>query len=469
MSREVDRGFLEDSGVEVSREDPTIWGRGGRAKTEGIMVSNVYSFFVLVKVRGSVLKSIRLTCTKGIYRGAGSGNTTLRHVLGVCVIHKCAMICIVANTKRPGNGESQKGDSVENIIFNFYGLYFGHKHIFCKKRKKATEPQSTAHPPKKPKPKSKISSLWSTIKSLFSKSKKPKVEEKVLTSLQVLIQTSQYNQQTEPQKNFVFEFPGLGESQVEQFLGVYFYPRGFTCKHCAKERGLILLILKRDILAKIAYVSRLTLESVGVLVTSQLGADCYKEIMEGIREEGGNRFVSKNFVGKPVRDESTRANTHMLDAHESEVQKLVKIKGIKNTLNAFGSLQGNSVRGKGGFYDRRASQKNHLRFCEYDFEKNPSPEVRRKEREGGLFYRNTSILNTERRSTGNSFDAGRTLTTQTKRGRHEEAGDSGNNREKLRRMSQRKKSRLSNYLCTETGEANINFLKTPRKDESRQS
>jgi hypothetical protein len=326
--------------------------------------------------------------------------------------------------------------SLEVTIFNFYGLYFGYKNVFCKKVANSKCGEPCPHEEDVQSKKKKKISIWSSIKSFFSKkSKKKKSEDNIVESLEK-VGDSQQNQRVPENDDFSFEFPGLSESQIESLIAFYFYPKQHQCEFCEEETVLIKNLLQKDILLKINRISEMTLESIRVINCTLFGKDSFQNLLDE------SRSLKLDFKEKRRRDQSTRPNTNFLDSPDPMVSDRVKIEGIKNSLHSSSNFRNNEE--WGNYRDKRTN------FCEYDFDF-------KSERKSKQFKNNVSINSSknfqkQRNPVRHTWDKG--------------SGQKEDTDAKIRRMSLRQKSKLSNFLKGENPQRSMKFLSTPKKSET---
>lgn len=294
---------------------------------------------------------------------------------------------------------------IERIIVNFYSLYFSHKKMFCKILQKEDKLQTSScansrssnGQPKTP-PEPKKTSFWTKIKSFFGSKVKPSTTKTAKRRLKAFIQESRVNQSSDENSDVIFEYPGLKESQIESFFLFYYLEKQHECRHCHREKRLIVRMFQKDILAKIGFALDLTRQSVKIVCAQVLGPDRVDKIFA----------QHKSHV---LYEDSTKSHTKAIDASSEQIGRLRRVKRRKK--------------------EKKAD------FCEYDFVFNINRSTSRlgKKQGEGLHEFRSQIHPSP--SSQREFD---NMLKIPKR----------DSMSKLERMSQRSTSKLSNYFKSES-------------------
>lgn len=305
----------------------------------------------------------------------------------------------------------------------------------------------------KPNPKP---NLWSKIKSFFTSKKNIKSVEILETPLKAFIQRSEYNQLIQKDSDFVYKFPGLKESEVEDFLMIYYSHKQHQCKHCLKEKILILRILQKDILVKIFMASELTKDSIKILSQEYLHEGFYQMHLIHLQKQIDLKIFDQN---KSNLIDSTRSNTNYLETPQNE-KTFFQIQGIKNSIgkNFITMLSKNDE----NLQNKRMSQKTGFNFSEYNYEFESS-----KKKKKNNFFKKTPLkkfrMSVQTQQKINSKNSNLMKSSLKDFGKNDEPADS-----KSRRMSKRNKSKLSNIFSSDNKKIKFlgnskNFIQSEKK------
>ena len=318
---------------------------------------------------------------------------------------------------------------LESIILNFYGLYFAHRELFCKKVVKNSTQDSDDknseeeveketkqnYPPKK-------MNMWSRFKSFFSsKNKKESENNEVIKPLQMFIEQSRMNQLNEHKEKYKFEYPGLKETEVENFLMVYYAKREHLCDHCQEEKTLIIRILQKDITNKIFHSSAITENSIKVLTSKHISDEFYPNYMSKAASRKKLNLCS-------INDLSTRSNTNFLMS--PKVGIFSSSKNGKKNFNWGSQKQINTIKIE------------HNKFSEYDYEEKRNKNLKRKESQNKI-SNNFSLKKFRSKNNLKSSSSNQKVYNFDYFGDEKNQVSKDN---KFQRIKKRKKSRISNFF-----------------------
>lgn len=339
---------------------------------------------------------------------------------------------------------------LECVIFNFYGLYFANREIFCKKSTKIKSIKSSKikseAESEKSRPNSvskKKKSFWDKIKSFFTGKKLTEQAEEVVEPLKAFIEQSKFNQLKDQNEEVVFEYPGLNEAEVEKFLMIYYTGREHVCEHCVEEKKLIVRILQKDIVAKIHYSADLTRNSVKAISSKHLGLQFFERAYRAQAVTG-----KKN--PKLLNEGSTQANT-----------KLPMSPSAGNQVGAFNTNNFSESEGTPN-WDKSLQRAKAVmnKFSEYDFEcQRKSTKLRgnfHKKRGSNLFSMKSEKTVTNLADFSSKPRNATGLQNFDYFGEEEASPD----KSKLRRMSRRRKSKMSNYFKSDKSLDSSTKMKT---------
>jgi hypothetical protein len=295
----------------------------------------------------------------------------------------------------------------------------------------------------------KTKGLWSKIKSFFLSNKKSKKTDHLQKSLKAFIQESKMQNHLDKNSKIIYKYPGLKEQEIEDFLMIYYSENKHECRFCLNEKILIIRIFQKDILKKIDFTCDLTRNSIEIFNNEFLNI--------GIKDT--KLIFNSKFTSKNINNGSTKSNTYLPETPQNGIKGLKKIKGIRNSFGGeFSSLEST---GKYPQKERKSNSKkvmNKNAFCEYDFDfvNNNESENARSRNSLNRFVSLENSMN-HRNDDRQSRQALQSEKSRVKES-IEKFNESGS---KLRRMSRRSKSKLSNYFKSDQKVKNNPNMKSP--------
>ena len=172
---------------------------------------------------------------------------------------------IILNVHNQSKLNSINDDITSELIYNFYSLYFSHQNLFCSRvpKSKFVNKEQTKTKIQKNKSISLVGRIMTRVKKFFSIGKKRKVKSFVNEEIILkLVEQSRVNQLELAEEDFMFEFPGYSDIEIQNFLLIWNQSLKYTCPFCEEEEELVKLLLQKDVINKIFAVLELTRDSI---------------------------------------------------------------------------------------------------------------------------------------------------------------------------------------------------------------